>query len=72
MGPTDEITDYGAKALSAVASIIDSDDEKEISLLIDNIVDPGGTFYRYSLPASLIHRTVLQDERKGDKEWVKQ
>jgi F420-non-reducing hydrogenase small subunit len=72
MGPTDEITDYGAKALSAIASIIDSDDEKEISLLIDNIVDPGGTFYRYSLPASLIHRTVLQDERKGDTEWVKQ
>jgi len=59
MGPTSGVRDYGAKALSAVASLIDSDDEAEIERALDNIVDPVGTFYRYSLPASLLHRRVM-------------
>jgi len=56
MGPTSHVSDYGAKALSAVASIVDSNDESEIAAILDQIVDPTGTFYRYSLPASLLHR----------------
>jgi len=56
MGPTDQVTDYGAKAISAIASLVDSNDEKEIGKILDNIIDPTGTFYRYSLPASLLHR----------------
>ncbi len=56
LGPTDQVSDYGAKALSAIASAVDSDDEKEIAEILDNVVDPLGTFYRYSLPASLLHR----------------
>ena len=55
MGPTSRVQDYGAKALSAIASSLDADDEKDIVRLMDAIVDPGGTFYRYSLPASLLH-----------------
>jgi F420-non-reducing hydrogenase small subunit len=54
MGPTSRVTDYGAKALSAIASILDSNDEDEITQLAGDIVDPVGTFYRYSLPASLL------------------
>jgi len=45
----------GAKALSAIASLIDSQDESEIDQILATIPDPAGTFYRYSLPASLIH-----------------
>jgi len=55
MGPTSRVKDYGAKALSAIASSLDAEDEKVITRLMDAIVDPGGTFYRYSLPASLLH-----------------
>jgi len=56
LGPTSRVQDYGAKALSAIASIVDSNDEGEIEELLDSIADPVGTFYRYSLPASLIRR----------------
>jgi F420-non-reducing hydrogenase small subunit len=58
MGPTSRVIDFGAKALSAMASLLDSDDGDEISALAAGIVDPVGTFYRYSLPASLLHRRV--------------
>jgi len=59
LGPTDNIRDYGAKALSSVASIIDSNDEDELRRIVARIPDPGGTFYRYSLPASLLHRRQM-------------
>ncbi len=55
LGPTSRVKDYGAKALSAIASSLDAEDEEVIARLMDAIVDPGGTFYRYSLPASLLH-----------------
>jgi F420-non-reducing hydrogenase small subunit len=58
MGPTSRVIDHGAKALSAVASLIESRDRDEIAVLAEQIVDPVGTFYRYSLPASLLHRRV--------------
>ncbi len=56
LGPTSRVMDHGAKALSAIASSLEADDEEVIARLMDGIVDPGGTFYRYSLPASLLHR----------------
>jgi F420-non-reducing hydrogenase small subunit len=65
MGPISNITDFGAKALSAVASIVDSNDEKEIAEVLGKIVDPVGTFNRYSLPASLLHRYYQRITRGG-------
>jgi F420-non-reducing hydrogenase small subunit len=62
LGPTSRVQDYGAKALSAIASIVDSNEEGEIEELLDTIADPVGTFYRYSLPASLIGRRVRTRE----------
>jgi hypothetical protein len=52
------VIDHGAKALSAIASLIPSRDDGEIGEVAKQIVDPIGTFYRYSLPASLLHRRV--------------
>jgi F420-non-reducing hydrogenase small subunit len=60
LGPTSRVRDYGGKALSAIASTLDSNNENEIAALMDQIVDPVGMFYRYSLPASLLHRRVQQ------------
>ena len=54
LGPTSRVRDHGAKALSAVASILDSGDEDEIAVLLDGIPDAAGTFYRYSLAGSLL------------------
>jgi len=59
-GPTDRVRDYGAKALSALASMVGSDDEKDIVEILNRIPDPTGTFYRYSLPASLLRRRKLE------------
>jgi F420-non-reducing hydrogenase small subunit len=58
MGPTSRVIDHGAKALSAIASLIGAQEEPEIAALAEQIVDPVGTFYRYSLPASLLHHRV--------------
>lgn len=58
LGPTSRVRDYGAKAVSAIASLLDATDGAEIELLLEQVVDPVGTFYRYSLPASLLHRRV--------------
>lgn len=51
-GPTSRVRDFGAKALSAVASLAASNQEEEIIRILEKIPDPVGTFYRYSLPAS--------------------
>jgi F420-non-reducing hydrogenase small subunit len=62
MGPTSEVRDQGAKALSAIASILAVDEEEEMSeeeveKLISQVIDPLGTFYRFSLPSSLLRRS---------------
>lgn len=69
LGPTSRVKDQGAKVLSSVSSIIDSNDENEITRIFDQIVDPIGTFYRYSLPSSLLHRSVRRNgnDNRGEK-----
>ncbi len=64
-GKTPEITDQGAKMISALTSVLAVEnevdlDEKKVEELISKIVDPVGTFYRYSLAASFIKRKVVK------------
>lgn len=61
-GPTSDVTDPGAKMLSAIASVIDSNDPEEIDKIIEGIPDPSGTFYRFSLPAAIIRKKVSEKE----------
>lgn len=60
MGPTSTVIDYGAKTLSAIASVLDVNDERDIAIRAREITDLVGTFYRYSLPASLLHHRVAE------------
>ncbi len=55
-GPTSRVRDAGAKALSAIASLAESNDEAQIERILADIPDPVGTFYRYSLAASRLRR----------------
>ena len=55
-GPTSRVRDQGAKILSSIAPLVESRDEPEIRSALASIPDPVGTFYRYSLPASLLRR----------------
>ena len=57
-GPAEGINDMGGKLAGAIASIIDSDDPEEIEKIVNQIVDPVGTFYRFNLPSSLLGRRV--------------
>ena len=57
-GGTDRVKSQGAKILSSLCSNIAAKEEKEIDQVLDGIPDPVGTFYRYSLPRSLLRRKV--------------
>jgi len=59
-GPTDQVFDQGAKFLSALGSIIETNDVTEIEKIVETIVDPAGTFYRFSLPSSILKRKKLE------------
>jgi F420-non-reducing hydrogenase small subunit len=50
------VRDQGAKMISALSTVIDSTDPEEIQRIIDTIVDPVGTFYRFSLANSPLRR----------------
>lgn len=53
------IRDQGAKMVSSLASVIDSTNPAEIEKIIATIPDPAGTFYRFSLPDSLLRRAQV-------------
>lgn len=53
-GPPPGCADQGAKLLSAVASMVDSDDPAEIGRILAGIPDPAGVLYQFSLPASIL------------------
>jgi F420-non-reducing hydrogenase small subunit len=63
-GPCPGEIEQGAAMMSALASILGIDEEKredyDAQKLISQIKDPVGTFYRYSLPASILHRKVMK------------
>jgi len=63
-GPTPNSLDQGAKMISALASILGIEGEEnmgdeDVQKLIDQVVDPVGTFYKYYLPDAIINRRVM-------------
>ena len=65
-GPNNGVEDYGARLLSALASVIDSNDPAEIDRIIqEGIPDPIGSFYRFSLAHSLLRRKKTPSNGNG-------
>lgn len=64
-GPTPDAMDAGLKMLSALASHGDAQTEQAAQDTADSLVDPLGTYYRFSLPASLLKRTLIKDSDNG-------
>jgi F420-non-reducing hydrogenase small subunit len=56
-GPLPKAIDQGGKMLSALSSIFDAEDEEQIQKISEGILDPIGTFYRFSLARSSMRRT---------------
>jgi F420-non-reducing hydrogenase small subunit len=73
-GPLPGVEDQGAKMLSAIASVIGAGDptmdedelERKIEAVVETIPDPAGTFYRFSMAHSLLHRANVNGNGKGD------
>lgn len=63
-GPLDGIDDFGGKAVTFLASILDQEDEKEIDRALSKLVDVVGLGYKYSLPASAL-KGRLRTKREG-------
>lgn len=62
-GPAEGVIDFGARLISAYASVIDSKDPAEIERILDGIPDPAGQVYRFNLAKSLL--------RAGKPAWQK-
>lgn len=65
-GPCPNSPEQGAAMISALASILGLEGETEhysqedVDNLMDQIKDPLGTFYMYSLPSSILKRKVME------------
>jgi F420-non-reducing hydrogenase small subunit len=64
-GPAEGAIDFGARLMSAVASVIDSKEPEEIEAILDGIPDPAGMFYRFNLAGSLLRASKPAWESKA-------
>ncbi|HSK66870.1 MAG TPA: F420-nonreducing hydrogenase [Anaerolineales bacterium] len=53
-GPAEGVMDYGARLISAFASVIEANTPEEIETILDGIPDPTGQVYRFNLAGSLL------------------
>ncbi|MCB0119563.1 MAG: hypothetical protein KDD72_11080, partial [Anaerolineales bacterium] len=53
-GPAEGVIDYGARLITAFASVIDAQEPEEIERILDGIPDPAGQMYRFNLAGSLL------------------
>ena len=64
-GPLDNIVDYGGKAISFIASILNYPplQEKELDEVLSKFPDWVGTVYRYYLPAAKLGGRLRRDKK---------
>lgn len=55
-GPAEGIVDQGAKLASYIGALIDTDDPDKLQEILDSVVDPAGTFYRFGLAHSIMNK----------------
>lgn len=64
-GPAEGVIDYGARLITAFASVIESNDPDEIERILDGIPDPAGQFYRFNLAGSLLRASTAAWRSNG-------
>jgi F420-non-reducing hydrogenase small subunit len=64
-GPPAGVADQGAKMLSAIASIYEGDGTEDIKKMLEEVVDPAGTFYRFGMADSMLKRKRLKKSGGG-------
>jgi len=63
-GPAEGVMDYGARLITAFASVVDACEPDEIEKILDGILDPTGQVYRFNLAGSLM--------KAAKSAWVKE
>ena len=64
-GPSDGVEDQGAAIIGALGSMIAPKDAGKSAGIFATLDDPAGTFYRFSLSASLAHKGGLLKKKGG-------
>jgi len=64
-GPPDGVADQGAALLSAIVAGFAGESDGAIRAVLDTIVDPVGTLYRFSLADSYLHALRMDIESSG-------
>jgi len=66
MGPPENVTDQGAKMISAIASVAAIDEESRVDpeQLATMFKDVVGSLYRFTLPSSIISRRVSEGKKR--------
>ena len=60
-GPPPNVVDQGAKIVSGLGSVIDSQDPEEVRKIVDQIPFPIGMFYRFGLSQSILRRRTVHE-----------
>jgi F420-non-reducing hydrogenase small subunit len=63
-GPAEGVMDYGARLITAFASVIEANTPQEIDKILDGIPDPTGQVYRFNLAGSLMKSAKSAWENK--------
>lgn len=53
-GPTDDARDQGGKMIATLGGILEGEDDRAVDQKLARLNDPAGTFYRYTMAASLL------------------
>ncbi len=70
-GPTPGMLDPGAEAISAIGSIAGEANENDVAdhemkKTVRSVLDPAGTFYRFTLPSAFLNRAVVDKPTKEE------
>jgi F420-non-reducing hydrogenase small subunit len=55
-GPPDGVVDQGAKLISAIGALVDTDEPEKLQEILETIVDPAGLGYRFGLANSVLNK----------------
>jgi len=64
-GPAEGVLDYGARLITAFASVVDAKEPAEIEAILDGIPDPTGQFYRFNLADSMLRASTAAWKKNG-------
>jgi F420-non-reducing hydrogenase small subunit len=63
-GKLPEAMEQGSSMLSALSTVLGLDEEKDEEFEFEDVLaelkDPVGTFYKYSLPSSILRRRIMK------------